>query len=129
MPGVGGHWWRGLAAPTTTDMYDRGAVWTARLPGVGLKPVAIVSDRAVTLALKPVVARITSVERPRGFPTAITLEPGEVDGLDRLSYVLCHDLTTLHQDELIEHVGIIPSGRLVEIEDCLTFVFRIGDPQ
>lgn len=107
-------------------MYERGAVWTAHLPDVGRKPVVLVSDRAVTLALKPVVARVTSVERPRTMPTVVSIEPGEVEGLTRQSFVLCHDLTTLKDGDLIEHLGDVPSHRLVEIEDRLTFVFALS---
>lgn len=108
-------------------MYERGAVWTARLPGIGLKPVVIVSDRAVTLALHPIVARITSVERERTVPTAVAIEPGEVDGLEEHSYVLCHDLVTLDDGDLIQRLGVVPTQRLLDIENRLAFVFRIGE--
>jgi mRNA-degrading endonuclease toxin of MazEF toxin-antitoxin module len=108
-------------------VYERGAVWTARLPGIGLKPVVIVSDRAVTLALHPIVARITSVERERAVPTAVAIEPGEVAGLEKHSYVLCHDLVTLSDGDLAEHLGILPTQRLLDIENRLAFVFRIGE--
>jgi mRNA-degrading endonuclease toxin of MazEF toxin-antitoxin module len=108
-------------------VYERGAVWTARLPDIGPKPVVIVSDRAVTLALHPIAARITSVERTRTIPTTVSLQPGEVTGLDRNSYVLCHDLTTLRDGDLVEQLGVVPTHRLLEIEDRLAFVFRIGE--
>ncbi len=108
-------------------MYERGAVWTARLPDIGLKPVVIVSDRAVTLALHPIVARVTSVERERAVPTAVAIEPGEVDGLPERSYVLCHDLVTLNDGDLVKRLGIISTQRLLEIENRLAFVFRIGE--
>ncbi len=108
-------------------MYERGAVWTARLPGIGLKPVVIVSDRAVTLALHPIVARITSVERERAIPTAVAIEPGEVEGLPERSYVLCHDLVTLNDGDLVKRLGVLPTQRLLDIEDRLAFVFRIGE--
>ena len=74
--GVRGHCARARARSTTSDVYERGAVWTARLPGVGPKPVVIVSDRAVTLALHPIVARVTSVERQRAIPTAVATRTG-----------------------------------------------------
>jgi len=108
-------------------VYERGAVWTARLPGIGLTPVVIVSDRAVTLALHPVVARVTSVERQRAVPTAVMIESGEVDGLKERSYVLCHDLTTLTDGDLVERLGTVSTQRLLDIEDRLAFVFRIGE--
>lgn len=108
-------------------MYERGAVWTARLPGIGSKPVVIVSDRAVTLALHPIVARITSVERERAVPTVVAIEPGEVEGLEERSYVLCHDLVTLNDGDLVERLGVVPTQRLLDIENRLAFVFRIGE--
>jgi mRNA-degrading endonuclease toxin of MazEF toxin-antitoxin module len=107
-------------------VYERGSVWTARLPHVGRKPVVLVSDRTVTLALKPLVARVTSVDRPRAMPTAVSIEPGEVDGLTLRSFVLCHDLTTLRDGDLIEHLGDVPSHRLMEIEDRLAFVLSLS---
>jgi mRNA-degrading endonuclease toxin of MazEF toxin-antitoxin module len=108
-------------------VYERGAVWTARLPGIGLKPVVIVSDRAVTLALHPIVARVTSVERERAVPTAVAIEPGEVEGLQERSYVLCHDLVTLNDGDLVERLGVLSTQRLLDIESRLAFVFRIGE--
>jgi mRNA-degrading endonuclease toxin of MazEF toxin-antitoxin module len=107
-------------------VYRRGAVWTTELPGIGRKPAVILSDHAVTLALRPIVARITSVERPRAVPTAVALGPGEVDGLPEHSYVLCHDLVTVQTDGLIEHMGTVPRERMIEIEDRLAFVFGVG---
>ena len=87
----------------------------------------IVSDRAVTLALHPIVARITSVERQRAVPTAVVIEPGEVEGLQERSYVLCRDLVTLNDGDLVKRLGILPTQRLLDIENRLAFVFRIGE--
>jgi mRNA-degrading endonuclease toxin of MazEF toxin-antitoxin module len=115
----------GLATRTTRDVYERGAVWTARLPDIGRKPVVLISDRSVTLALKPVVARVTSVERPRAMPTTVPIEPGDVEGLPHRSYILCHDLTTLKDGDLLEHLGDVPAECLVDIEDRLQFVFGL----
>ena len=60
------------------------------------------------------------------MPTAVPIESGEVDGLTRRSFVLCHDLTTLSDGDLIEHLGDVPSHRLVEIEDRLAFVLSLS---
>jgi mRNA-degrading endonuclease toxin of MazEF toxin-antitoxin module len=98
----------------------------ARLPEVGRKPVVLVSDRAVTLALQAVVARVTSVERPRAMPTTVPIDPDEVDGLTRRSYILCHDITTVDDGDLLEHLGDVPARCLVAIEDRLKFVFGLG---
>jgi mRNA-degrading endonuclease toxin of MazEF toxin-antitoxin module len=113
--------------PKAIDVYRRGAVWIAQLPDIGRKPAVILSDQTVTFALRPTVARITSVERARALPTTVVLEPGEVDGLPERSYVLCHDLLTVPIEELVTHLGAAPSERMSEIEDRLAFVFGVGD--
>lgn len=108
-------------------MYERGDVWAVRIPDVGVKPAVVVSSRTVSLALRPIVARITSVERARSVPTTVTLSGGEVEGLPDPSYVLCHDLTTVDEDGMSEHLGTVPRERLIEIEDRLAFVFGLSD--
>lgn len=107
-------------------MYERGDVWTVRIPNVGIKPAVVVSDKTVSIALRPVVARITSVERRRSVPTSVALAAGEVEGLSELSYVLCHDLTTVEEGGMNEHLGAVPRERLIEIEDRLAFVFGLS---
>lgn len=108
-------------------MYERGDVWTVQIPNVGLKPAVIVSDVTVTIALRPILARITSVERPRSVPTTVMLASGEVEGLPEPSYVLCHDLTTVEDGAMTKHLGAVPRERLIEIEDRLAFVFGLSD--
>lgn len=107
-------------------MYERGEVWFARIPEVGVKPVVLVSDRTVTLAMQPIAVRITSVERPRSVPTVIALAPGEVEGLPENSYVLCHDLMTVRDGGLVEQIGRIPWRRMVEVEDRLAFLLGLS---
>jgi mRNA-degrading endonuclease toxin of MazEF toxin-antitoxin module len=97
-------------------MYGRGAVWLADWPGVGPKFVLIVSAQAVTLKLRPIVARITSVQRGRAIDTAVPLSAGEVDGLPEDSYVICHDLFTLPGGLLAEYKGNLTPSRLLEVE-------------
>lgn len=101
-------------------MYERGDVWWARLPDVGRKPVLVVSARVVTLALRPIVARITSVERDRPIPTAVALADDEIAGLPGRSWIVCHDLFTLSDGGLlVERVGALSPARLVDVEDAL----------
>jgi mRNA-degrading endonuclease toxin of MazEF toxin-antitoxin module len=109
------------------NVYERGDVWSVQVPNIGLKPAVIVSDKTVSVALRPVVARITSVERPRLVPTTVTLTGGEVEGLPEFSYVLCHDLITVDEGGMSKHLGAVPRERLVEIEDRLAFVLGLSD--
>lgn len=100
--------------------YLRGAVWWARIPEVGDKPVVVVSGRAVNEGLSNViVARITAVGRDRSLPTFVGLEASEIGGLPERSFVICHDLFTLPKDNLLEHAGTLGAHRLLDIEDAL----------
>lgn len=107
-------------------MYERGAVWSATLPEIGRKPVVLVSAAVVTQRLRPIVARITSVERSRSLPSVVPLEAGEVDGLSEPSFVLCHDLSTLAQGGLVDSLGSLPAPRMLEVERALLFSLGMG---
>lgn len=98
---------------------ERGDVAWAWLPEVGRKPVVVVSARVVTLALRPIVARITSIERERAVPTAVSLDDGEVAGLPSRSWVICHDLATLVTDRPLEPLDRLSAGRMLEVEEAL----------
>ncbi len=100
-------------------MHRRGDVCWAQLPGLGRKPVLIVSARVVTLALRPIVARITSIERERSIPTAVRLEEGEIAGFPASSWIICHDLFTLLTADGLERVGTVSARRMVDVEDAL----------
>lgn len=106
-------------------MLDRGDVGWASLPGVGRKPVVVVSTRVVTIALRPIVARITSVERDRPLPTAVALSDGELLGLPARSWIVCHDLATLVTDEPIEPIGRLSPARIVDVENALRAVLGL----
>lgn len=100
-------------------MYHRGAVWLADLPDVGPKYVVVVSSQAVTLHLRPIVARITSVDRERAIDTTVALAAGEVEDLPDDSFVICHDLFTLPSGVLREHKGNLNPARLLEVEKAI----------
>lgn len=100
-------------------MCERGDVCWARLPEVGRKPVLVVSARAITLALRPIVARVTSIDRERPIPTAVPLEEGEISGLPAKSWVICHDLFTLLDPLALERIGRISPSRMVDVEEAL----------
>ncbi len=100
-------------------MYRRGAVWMADLPDAGRKPAVIVSSRLVTLKLNPIVARITSVARERAIETVVPLDHGEVEGLPDASFVLGHDIYTLSEGGLVEHLGWLQSDRMMQVEEAV----------
>ncbi len=106
-------------------MLEPGDVGWASLPGIGRKPVVVVSTRVVSVALRPVVARITSIERDRPLPTAVALDDGEVAGLPARSWIICHDLATLVGDEPLERLGVLSPARMVDVEDALRSVLDL----
>lgn len=99
--------------------YQRGEVWFVEIPDVGDKPALIVSWNVVNAALdNAVVARITSVPRQRPVPTVVPLEIGEVEGLDRRSWVVCHDLFTLPKP-FRRFAGSLPRERMADVDAAL----------
>jgi len=109
-------------------VYRRGAVWTADIPDVGRKPVVIVSSRLVTLKLRPIVARITSIQRMRTIETVVALEAAEVDGLPLASFVLAHELFTLPDGSLVEHLGALQPERMIEVDAATLVALGLDDP-
>ena len=101
-------------------MHHRGSLWWAKIPGIGTKPVAIVSADMLNWALEEVtVARVTAVERKRTLPTHVMLDTDEVTGLPERSFILCHNIFTLPKAILTEQIGDVPASRILDIEDAL----------
>jgi mRNA-degrading endonuclease toxin of MazEF toxin-antitoxin module len=84
------------------------------------KPVLVVSSDAVNRGLQPIVVQVTSTEQARMLPTHVTLEPGE-GGVRQRSYVLCHEIATLDDEDLAEEPWgpMIPAPKLVAVERAL----------
>jgi mRNA-degrading endonuclease toxin of MazEF toxin-antitoxin module len=83
--------------------------------GEARKIVLIVSRNALNeVGMNVIVARLTSQERYRGFPTAVEVHPSHENGLAETSFVLCHDVLTQPEAVLDPH----PKGRL-ELERLL----------
>lgn len=106
---------------------DAGEVWWFELPRVGRKPGVICSRRAVNVRMMPIVARITTVERERLLPTAVGIEPGEVDGLDEPSFALVHDLFLAGPAAApAERAGRLSATRFVELRSALAWTFALA---
>lgn len=98
----------------------RGEVWWVDYPGLGTKPALAVSADMLNRSLAEVtVARVTRLERERALPTYVALEPGELQGLNERSFVICHNLVTLPVKTLVEHAGTLTAFRMVEVEEAL----------
>jgi mRNA-degrading endonuclease toxin of MazEF toxin-antitoxin module len=106
---------------------DAGEVWWFELPRVGRKPGVVCSRRAVNLRLMPVIARITTVDRERGLPTAIRVAEGELDGLPDGGYILAHDLFLASPAApAVAPAGRLGALRLVELREALAWTFSIS---
>ena len=106
---------------------QRGFIYDAHLPDVSEpKPALVVSSDAVNRGMSPVVAQVTTTERVRMLPTSVVLQAGE-GGVDRRSYVLCHELVTLDEDQLAEDPWgpRIPLAKLIAVERALMATFDI----
>jgi mRNA-degrading endonuclease toxin of MazEF toxin-antitoxin module len=100
-------------------MLERGDVCWTEQPGLGRRPVVVVSTRVVSAALRPIVAAITTTDRARRIPTTVPVAAGEVPGLDRDSWVLGHELLTLDAEVPLEPAGRLSPTRMLEVEDAL----------
>ncbi len=70
--------------------------------------------------MKIIVADITSNDRPRVIPTAVSIEPSETNGLTEPSYVICHELSTLVRGRLDDDpVGQLSAGDMWRVEEAL----------
>jgi mRNA-degrading endonuclease toxin of MazEF toxin-antitoxin module len=107
---------------------DPGEVWWFELPRVGRKPGVVCSRRAVNLGLMPVVARITTVDRERGLPTAVALAAGEVEGLAEDGFALAHDLFLAGPAApALAPAGRLSARKLVELRAALAWAFGLAD--
>lgn len=90
------------------------------------KPVLVVSSNTVNRGLQPIAAQVTTTERVRMHPTYVVLEPGE-GGVYVRSYVLCHELATLDDQDIGEEPWgpMIPPAKLVAVERALMATFDI----
>jgi mRNA-degrading endonuclease toxin of MazEF toxin-antitoxin module len=107
-------------------MLERGDVCWTEQPGLGRRPVVVVSTRLVSAALRPIVAGITTTDRVRQIPTVVPIAAGEVPGLDRDSWIVGHDLLTLGADTPLEPAGRLSPSRMLEVEDALRAALGLG---
>jgi mRNA interferase MazF len=98
----------------------RGEVWWGDIPGIGRRPVLVLTrDTAIPLLAKVVVALITT--QTRGIPTEVRLEPG--DGMPHTSVVSFDNVYTLSKRRLVSRITELSNARLDEICEALRFAF------
>ena len=95
----------------------RGEVWWCELPGVGRRPVVVLSrDAAIPRLRRALVAPCTTTIR--SLPSEVVLEPGD-DPIPRQSAVNLDSVESVSVAVLVERLGRLADTRLREICDAL----------
>jgi mRNA-degrading endonuclease toxin of MazEF toxin-antitoxin module len=100
----------------------RGGIYLADIDQPERKRVLVVSSAAINGGLRqPVVALITSRDRPRSVPTYVEVTPDEAPGaLTETSFILCHFLLTVRASKLDrEPLAMLDAFKMVEVHDAL----------
>lgn len=104
------------------SLVDRGDIFDADLPGLGLRPVLVVTRQVAIPVLSGVtVAMITSTIR--GIASELRL--GEKHGLAHESVANCDNLFTIAKSRLSERRGSLPIEDVDRLDDALRFALGL----
>ena len=104
-------------------LIDRGDVFDAELPGLGVRPVVVVTRQAIISVLTSVtVAHVTSTIR--GIPTEV--EVGASDGLEYDCVVNCDNLNTIPKRRLNGRRGRLGPDRILALDQALALSLGLG---
>jgi len=91
----------------------RGEMWWCELPGIGRRPVVVLSrDAAIPRLQRTIVAPCTT--RIRGLPSEVVLEPAD-DPVPRRSAVNLDSLESVALSVLVERMGRLSDDRIREV--------------
>jgi mRNA-degrading endonuclease toxin of MazEF toxin-antitoxin module len=78
--------------------------------------------------MKVVAADVTTTARDRAFPTAVEVEPSTENGLNDISYVVCHELTTYRRARLdAAPIGRLSPADMWKVEEAILMVIGAKD--
>jgi mRNA interferase MazF len=96
----------------------RGEVWWADIPGVGRRPVLLLTrDTALALLGGVVVAEITT--QVRGIPTEVALD--QRDGMPRASVVSFDNIHTISKRCFSSRITELSNAKLEEVCEALRY--------
>lgn len=100
----------------------RGEIWSVDLPLAGLHPCLVLSlDARNSLGSDTIVIPFSSdVERHKGNPCCITLEPRET-GLHLVSVARCDNISTVPQKMLKQRIGRVSADLLASVKNHLAY--------
>jgi len=70
-----------------------------------------------------IVAAISTKGKP--VPFHIPVKPSPINGLKRVSYVKAEQLLTISKERLVERVGVLESGIMVQVEEAVRLVLEL----
>lgn len=96
-----------------TPLPARGDVWWCELPGIGRRPVVVLSrDAAIPRLKRTLVAPCTTTVR--GLPSEVRLVPGE-DPIPRRSAVNLDSVESVSVGVLVECLGRLSDNRMTQV--------------
>jgi mRNA interferase MazF len=91
----------------------RGQLWWCELPGIGRRPVVVLSrDAAIPRLRRAVVAPCTTTIR--GLPSEVVLEPGD-DPVPQRSAVNLDSVESVSVAVLVQRLGTLSGDRMREL--------------
>jgi len=110
-----------LPRPQRT-LIQRGDIWDATIPGVGVHPVVIVTrDTAIPILSSLVCVLITSTHRSHVAEVSL----GREHGLAHESAANCDNVFTLPIGVLSRRRGRLPPFKLAELDTALTIALGL----
>ena len=107
-----------------TDLPKRGELWWCEPPGIGRRPVVVLSrDAAIPRLRRALIAPCTTTIR--GLPSEVVLEPGD-DPLGRRSAVNLDSVESVSVAVLVERLGTLSGSRMRQICDALEVATNCG---
>lgn len=96
----------------------RGEIWWGDLPGIGRRPVLVLTrDAAIPLLARVVVAPLTG--SIRGLPTEVLLE--ESDGVPQRSVISLDNIQVVSKGRLLRRLTRLSEHHLTEVCSALRF--------
>ena len=107
-----------------TDLPKRGELWWCEPPGIGRRPVVVLSrDAAIPRLRRALIAPCTTTIR--GLPSEVVLEPGD-DPLGRRSAVNLDSVESVSVAVLVERLGTLSGSGMRQICGALEVATNCG---
>lgn len=99
------------------ELPARGEIWWCELPGLGRRPVVVLSrDAAIPRLRRALIGPCTTTMR--GLPSEVLLEPPE-DPIPRTSVVNLDSVESVSVGTLVERLGRLSDQRMRQICEAL----------